>query len=398
MDRTSLVWKYLAGGVILLFLGNCIIPAIAQNTENPLSTSRGNWLYVGGDGPGNYTKIQDAIDNASNGDTIFVFHGFYVENISINKSLALLGEQRKTTVIDGAELGTVVTIQADDVTLCNFTIQNAVDPYGGYGYGIKVEANHTCIKNNILGPKNSVGLYLYKAHNNTITRNRFLYNGDAIFLIGSNDNLFFENTIGYSSVYGFYIVEARNNNIHNNNFIFNLFFCRCFGSTIEDMNNSWNGNYWNVPRYSPKPILVRTGPFKLSFQYDRNPAVIPYGNVTTEQSIYTNLIFTIKGRVDGVFNCSPWDGTGVKIGRLPMLGIVLNNSMRGGKLKYNGNAVNFSFGFGGTTFLYTTFELEDAVGLFYHQKTPLLPTFAPHFRAFCFVKKLTKTTYHFTYT
>jgi parallel beta-helix repeat protein len=398
MDRNPLIRKYLTLGVMFFFIGTSIIPAMAQNTEKPLPASRGTWLFVGGSGPGNYTRIQDAVDNATTGNTVFVFHGFYIENVTIDKSIALIGEQRKTTVIDGAELGTVVTIQADDVTLCNFTIQNSVDPYGGFGYGIKIEANNTRIKNNILGPKNTVGLYLYNAHNNTITRNRFLYNYDAIFLIDSNNNLLFENTIGYSSVYGMYIVDAADNKIHNNNFISNLFYCRCFGSTVENVNNSWNGNYWNIPRYSPKPILVLTNLYRPSFQYDRNPAVTPYGNVTIQQFIYNNLIVTIKGRVDGVFNCSPWDGTGVKIGRLPTLGIMLNNSLRGGKINYNGQAVNFSFGFGGTTLIYTTFELEDVVGLFYYQKTPLLPTFAPRFRAFCYAKKLIKTTYQFTYT
>jgi hypothetical protein len=31
-----------------------------------------NTLYVGGNGQGNYTRIQDAINNASYGDTVFV--------------------------------------------------------------------------------------------------------------------------------------------------------------------------------------------------------------------------------------------------------------------------------------------------------------------------------------
>jgi hypothetical protein len=44
--------KYMAIGIILLFLGICFVPAIAQNIEKPLPTSRGNWFYVGGSGPG----------------------------------------------------------------------------------------------------------------------------------------------------------------------------------------------------------------------------------------------------------------------------------------------------------------------------------------------------------
>jgi hypothetical protein len=66
--------KWLAVGIILLFVGTCIIPAVAQDTEKPSEpTSRGSWLYVGGSGPGNYSKIQDAVDNTSDGDTVFVY-------------------------------------------------------------------------------------------------------------------------------------------------------------------------------------------------------------------------------------------------------------------------------------------------------------------------------------
>lgn len=36
-------------GIILLFVGTCIIPAIAQDTERTLPASRGNWLYTKGD-------------------------------------------------------------------------------------------------------------------------------------------------------------------------------------------------------------------------------------------------------------------------------------------------------------------------------------------------------------
>ena len=38
-------------------------------------------LYVGGSGPGNFSKIQDAVDNTSDGDIVFVYSGFYQENI-----------------------------------------------------------------------------------------------------------------------------------------------------------------------------------------------------------------------------------------------------------------------------------------------------------------------------
>ena len=96
--------KGMVVGIMLLFVGTCINSIIAQDLEkSPQPTSMGNWLYVGGSGPGNYTRIQDAIDNASDGDTVFVFgkSSPYNEHLSIDKSITLQGEDKTTTMIDG---------------------------------------------------------------------------------------------------------------------------------------------------------------------------------------------------------------------------------------------------------------------------------------------------------
>ena len=52
-------------------------------------------IVVDAGGNGNYSKIQDAIDNASVGDTIYIWDGIYFENIVIDKSITLLGEGRE---------------------------------------------------------------------------------------------------------------------------------------------------------------------------------------------------------------------------------------------------------------------------------------------------------------
>ncbi|MCX6664402.1 MAG: pectinesterase family protein [Euryarchaeota archaeon] len=102
MDSYPLVRKCLVVGIILSFLVTCLVPVAAQNIgKTSLPTSSGNWLYVGGSGPGNYTKIQDAIDNTSDGDTVFVYSGTYNESIVINKNqLTLIGQDKNTTIIN----------------------------------------------------------------------------------------------------------------------------------------------------------------------------------------------------------------------------------------------------------------------------------------------------------
>lgn len=86
--------KWFTVGIILLFVGTCTIPAIAHNTEKILPASRG-WLYVGGSGPGNYSRIQDAIDDANYGDTVFAYAGIYYENITIYHMITVLGENKE---------------------------------------------------------------------------------------------------------------------------------------------------------------------------------------------------------------------------------------------------------------------------------------------------------------
>ena len=169
MQKNLLSRKWLAVGIILLFVGTCIIPAIAQNVEKLQSTSRGNWLYVGGSGPGNYSNIQDAIDNASNGDTVFVYSGVYIQIqgkkifILLGKSIHLIGENKNTTILRGNASSEEVRVYADNVEISGFTIINinAVSNAGIYVSDIRYERRqnvtiHDCMVMNL-----SMGISLF---------------------------------------------------------------------------------------------------------------------------------------------------------------------------------------------------------------------------------------------
>ena len=74
--------------------------------------------------PDDYLTIQEAINNANAGDTVFVRNGTYYEHVCVNTTVSIAGQDRTTTTIDGNQTGTVVTVTADNVNISGFTVQN----------------------------------------------------------------------------------------------------------------------------------------------------------------------------------------------------------------------------------------------------------------------------------
>ena len=103
VKKHVLLKKGLVIGILVLFIGISINPSTGTKIEKksikPISDN--NIYYVGGTGEGNYTKIKYAIAFASDGDTVFVYNDSspYYENIWINKSINLIGEDKETTII-----------------------------------------------------------------------------------------------------------------------------------------------------------------------------------------------------------------------------------------------------------------------------------------------------------
>jgi nitrous oxidase accessory protein len=236
--------KWLAIGIILLFMETCIIPAIAQDTEKSFPTSRGNLLYVGGNGPGNYTMIQDAINDSSDGDTVFVYHGNYTENIIINKSISVLGENKETTWISGYGYylyDHVVFLIANNIIFSGFTVYLIEQTC----LGISINDSQNCIvSNNIV--KSSWGIKLHNSSNNIVKENTvFTRNGGILLGDISNqyckENIIENNTItntGNSGlIYNFGIAldkTAENNTVRNNY----LYDCVKDGIYLDDAKNN----------------------------------------------------------------------------------------------------------------------------------------------------------------
>jgi parallel beta-helix repeat protein len=186
---------------------------------------RDDTLYVGGNGPDNYTKIQDAIDNATDGDTIFVYDDSspYFEKLVIHKSIHLEGEDKNATIIDGNRTdGDVINVIADDVTIIGFTIQHSGKQKGDSG--IKIHSNNNIVKDNIIRENGwkryyyeQGGLYLNEGSNNAIINNTIINNRETgIYLHHSENNIIQNNTIYENTALGLIYNASSHNQIVQN--------------------------------------------------------------------------------------------------------------------------------------------------------------------------------------
>ena len=111
-----MIIKGLIFAIIIFLVGIGVILAngmVLKQSNTPIN--RGT-LYVGGGGSGNYSKIQDAIDNASSGDTVFVYNDSspYYENVVVYKLINLIGEDKETTIIDGGGSGNTIELSSNN--------------------------------------------------------------------------------------------------------------------------------------------------------------------------------------------------------------------------------------------------------------------------------------------
>jgi len=139
-------------------------------------------LYVGGHGPGNYSSIQAAIDNASNGDIVFVYSESspYLENVIVNKPLQIRGENSTSTMISASH-GTVMHIVSDNVLISGFSMTTTGHVYKVLEIGIDVTGHNTIIRN-VSITHTEFGIFLNTTQNITLLDNDL--GADGVFISG----------------------------------------------------------------------------------------------------------------------------------------------------------------------------------------------------------------------
>jgi len=236
--------------------------------------------------PADYAKIQWAIGNATDGDTIIVSAGIYYEHVTIDKPLTLQGENRNS-IIDGNNTGHVVTITADNVNISDFTIQNSGSGFwdsGLYTYnsswcnisyniltlnghgiwldwdsdsniltgnnvshnlvgiGLSISRNNI-VTNNYVFSSVYCGIGLSSASDNIITNNLAKNNGHGIWLDYSTNVTVTRNTVT-NNLHGISLDHSDNNMIFHNNIVNNTYQARIINST-STWDSDYEGNYWS---------------------------------------------------------------------------------------------------------------------------------------------------------
>lgn len=249
-------------------------------------------LYVGGAGEGNYSKIQNAIDNASENDIIFVYSGIYYENLNIEYVLTLQGQSRNNTIIHGSNTGDIpcIRVKADNVIIKGFNIIWADWEY--HEPGIEVFSKNVIITDNnisihdkgiILFPSarncyiegnifSNVheGIYFWPpgTHYHTVINNIFRNNDIGMKIFSSTNNLILNNTFENHGFQSLLLRNAKNNEIigntfidnsmgiiveeqSNQNFIFHNNFINNLHPAFDSGENTWDegsesgGNFWD---------------------------------------------------------------------------------------------------------------------------------------------------------
>ncbi|HWR64312.1 MAG TPA: NosD domain-containing protein [Candidatus Thermoplasmatota archaeon] len=194
-----------------------------------------------------FLTIQGAINDPDTMDThvILVKNGQYWEHVSLHKSLTLIGQDNHETIIDGRNLGDVVTICASDVALQGFMIQHSgVEEQNA---GIVVNGKNCSLTNTIIY-KNFQGIVLkHSVEDATIAYNEIKENGwNGITLKSGCQGIhIFENNIADNFYAGVGITEASNNYLYHNNFKSNRHQAYDDAANIWDDGYPSGGNYWS---------------------------------------------------------------------------------------------------------------------------------------------------------
>lgn len=143
--------------------------------------------------------LQALIDATASGGTLTLEGRRHAGPVRITRPMTIRGQDG--TVIEGGGVGSVVTVEADDVTIAGVTIRGSGDRHDEIDAAIRLRGRHAIVKDNVIEDC-LYGIEIKQGGGNVVRRNRISSKavdeperGDAIRIWYSRDNRIEANVI-----------------------------------------------------------------------------------------------------------------------------------------------------------------------------------------------------------
>lgn len=188
--------------------------------------------------------LQPFVENATSGDTIVLKPGYYTGPVHITiNNITIDGSSVST--INGLGIESVISIDADSVTIKNFIIENSGGSHDRLDAGVKIKGDYNTVENCRIR-ECLFGVDIYQSKHNRVIHNEIsslsrrdrALKGDAVRLWYSTNNVvkhnywhdvrdmvvwyssnnLFEGNLGIGNRYSIHFMYSHNNRIKDNEF------------------------------------------------------------------------------------------------------------------------------------------------------------------------------------
>jgi PGF-pre-PGF domain-containing protein len=228
-------------------------------------------IVVNSSGTADFTTIREAIDAASDGDTIMVEPGVYSENLYFADSNISLssssGNPADVSIISPDSGNDAITIMADNISISGINVT-------GSDTGIFVFYSSGCNITNCYASDNYDGIYLYHSQDSNILNCTISGNEYGLYLLGSNNNYFADNSIenntfncrfdSESNVVGtsntvngkpvYYLVNSSDMALNSSSNAGLVHLINCSNITVQDLDVE--NNYYGLYLYNSSNITI----------------------------------------------------------------------------------------------------------------------------------------------
>jgi hypothetical protein len=273
----------------------------------------GDEIIVDDEGDGDYSSIQEAIDNANPGDIIKVYSGtyddiLYPDSIIIDKSLILEGvseeyglgndsgkpiidgyngailtiSEADFVTVDGFQLGSLKIIRSSNITISSNVLKSRRDHGGEEGISINYGKNIQIYRNSLRNHFHALSIYVEANSQIKVIQNNFINNiRHSKFRISgwsSTDNTSVNNSIVYSeNFWGADLSIWEEDHIDSwdrfiiSNILFYYIFCK--RPNYQTFSLSQKFILGKIQLFDDESTIDIT--LSIIFS-DKNPATIPY--------------------------------------------------------------------------------------------------------------------------